>query len=244
MTTPQQTALITGANKGIGFETARQLAQQGFTVWLGARDQARGEAAAKDLSVDGDVRFVSLDVTDPDSVQAAAAHIGDTTGALDILINNAAVAFGAEEAPPSTIGLDTIQRTLEVNLYGALRVTQAFLPLVRQAPAGRIVNVSSTNGSITALVDPGSPLAQFPLSYAYSASKTILNALTGSLAVELRDTPIKINSVCPGFNKTDLNGNTGTQHPSEGAKVVVHAATLPGDGPSGSFFDANGPVGW
>ncbi|GAA3552575.1 SDR family oxidoreductase [Microlunatus spumicola] len=244
MTTTKQTALITGANKGIGFETARQLAHQGFTVWIGSRDQARGEAAVKELSVDGDVRIVGLDVTDADSVQAAAAHVGDATGPLDVLINNAGIALGAEDGPPSTIGLDTIRRTSDVNFYGVLRVTQAFLPLVRQAPAGRIVNVSSTSGSITALVDPESPLAQFPLSVAYSSSKTFLNALTASFAVELRGTPIKINSVCPGFNETDINGNTGTQHPSEGAKIVVRAARLPADGPSGTFFDEHGVVGW
>ncbi len=138
---------------------------------------------------------------------------------------------------------ETIQHTFDVKFYGALRVTQAFLPLVRMAQAGRIVNVSSTMGSITTLVAPGSPLGQFP-AFAYPASKTLLNALTGWLAVELKDTPIKINSVCPGYNATDLNNNLGTQHPSEGAKVVVRAATLKSDGPSGSCFDVNGPVGW
>ncbi|WP_329065832.1 SDR family oxidoreductase [Amycolatopsis sp. NBC_01480] len=239
--TTKQTALVTGANKGIGFETARQLAQQGFTVWLGSRDEARGEAAAKEL--DGDVRVVRLDVTDTESITAAAARIGEETGALDVLVNNAGVAIEEGEGLPSTVRLDTIQRTFDVNFYGALRVTQAFLPLVRQAPAGRIVNVSSTMGSVTALTSPGSPLAEIP-AFAYTASKTVLNALSGLLAVELRDTPVKVNSVCPGYNATDINNNSGTQHPSEGAKVVVRAATLPADGPSGTFFDVNGPVGW
>jgi NAD(P)-dependent dehydrogenase (short-subunit alcohol dehydrogenase family) len=243
MDTTNKTALVTGANKGIGFETARQLAQQGFTVWLGARDQARGEAAVKELTDDGDVRFVSLDVTDADSVTAAAARIGDETGALDVLVNNAGIAVQAGEGLPSTVQLETIQQTLEVNFYGALRVTQTFLPLVQQAQAGRIVNVSSTMGSITTLLLPGSPLAQFP-AFAYPASKTVLNALTAWLAVELNDTPIKVNTVCPGYNATDMNNNQGTQHPSEGAKVVVRAATLDADGPTGSFLDANGAVGW
>lgn len=243
MNTTKQTALVTGANKGIGFETARQLAQQGFTVWLGCRHEGRGEAAARELANDGDVRFVSLDVTDTESVTAAAAHIGDHTGALDVLVNNAGVAIREGEGLPSAVRLEAIQRTFDVNFYGALRVTQAFLPLVRKAEAGRIVNVSSTMGSITTLVSPGNPLGQFP-ALAYAASKTALNALTGWFAVELRDSPIKINSVCPGYNTTDLNNNRGTQHPSEGAKVVVRAATLPADGPSGSFFDVNGPVGW
>jgi NAD(P)-dependent dehydrogenase (short-subunit alcohol dehydrogenase family) len=174
---------------------------------------------------------------------AAAARIGAETGALAVLVNNAGVAIGDGEGLPSTVRPETIQHTFDVNFYGALRVTQAFLPLVQMAPAGRIVNVSSTMGSVTTLVSPGSPLGQFP-AFAYAASKTLLNALTGWLAVELAGTPIKVNSVCPGYNATDLNDNLGTQHPSQGAKVVVHAATLPADGPTGSFFDVNGPVGW
>ncbi|MEV4359198.1 SDR family NAD(P)-dependent oxidoreductase [Nonomuraea sp. NPDC049625] len=227
----------------MGFETARQLAQQGFTVWLGCRHQGRGEAAAKELANDGDVRFVSLDVTDAESVRAAAVRVGDETGALDVLVNNAGVAIGEGEGLPSTVRLETIQHTFDVNFYGALRVTQAFLPLVQMAQAGRIVNVSSTVGSITTPVSPGNPLGAFP-SFAYPTSKTLLNGLTGWLAVELNDTPIKINSACPGYNATDLNSNLGTLHPSQGAKVVVRAATLPADGPSGSFFDVNGPVDW
>jgi NAD(P)-dependent dehydrogenase (short-subunit alcohol dehydrogenase family) len=243
MNTTKQTALVTGANKGIGFETARQLAQLGFTVWLGCRDQERGELAAKELADDGDVRLVRLDVTDEETVRAAAVRIGDETGALDVLVNNAGVAIGEGEGLPSGVRLETIQRTFDVNFYGTMRVTQAFLPLVQMARAGRIVNVSSILGSVTTLVSPGSPLGQIP-AFAYPASKTLLNALTGWLDVELKDTSIKINSVCPGYNATDLNDNLGTQHPSEGAKVVVRAATLPADGPSGSFFDVNGPVGW
>lgn len=243
MNTTKQSALVTGANKGIGFETARQLARQGFTVWLGCRHEGRGEAAARDLAGDGDVRFVGLDVTDDESVRAAAAHVGDATGALDVLVNNAGVAIGEGEGLPSTVRPETVRRTFDVNFLGALRVTQAFLPLVRKAPAGRIVNVSSTMGSITTLVSPGTPLGQFP-AFAYPASKTAVNTLTGWLALELDDTPIKINSVCPGYVATDLNNHLGTQSPAEGAKVVVHAATLPADGPSGGFFDANGPVGW
>lgn len=158
MNTTNQTALVTGANKGIGFETARQLAQLGFTVWLGCRDQERGESAAKELADDGDVRLVSLDVTDAESVRVAAARIGEETGALDVLVNNAGVAIGEGEGPPSSVLPETIERTFDVNFYGALRVTQAFLPLVQMAQAGRIVNVSSTLGSITTLVSPGTLL--------------------------------------------------------------------------------------
>ncbi len=243
MTTTKQTALVTGANKGIGFETARQLARQGFTVWLASRDQERGEAAVKELAVDGDVRLVSLDVTDTESVRAAAARIGDETGALDVLVNNAGAGFPEGEGRPSTVRLETLQRSLNVNFYGALRVTQAFLPLVRQAQAGRIVNVSTTLASITTVVSPDSPFGQLPF-FAYPASKTLLNALTGWLAVELENTPIKVNSVCPGANATDMNPDPAAQPPAEGAKVVVRAATLAADGPTGSFFDVNGPVGW
>jgi NAD(P)-dependent dehydrogenase (short-subunit alcohol dehydrogenase family) len=243
-TTAHQTALVTGANKGIGFETARQLAQQGFTVWVGCRDSGRGEAAAKDLAADGDVRFVQLDVTDAVSIQAAQEHIAEHSGALDVLINNAGIALGDQEGPPSTMRSETIEKTLDVNFYGTLRVTQAFLPLVRKAEAGRIVNLSSSMGSLTMLTSPDQPLAPYGMSYAYSTSKTLVSTLTGWFAVELKDTPVKVNSVCPGFNATDMNGNMGTQHPSEGAKVVVHAATLPADGPSGSFFDVSGLVSW
>ena len=244
MTTTNKTALVTGANKGIGYETARQLAQQGYTVWLGARDHNRGAAAVKNLAADGDVRLISLDVTDDRSVSAAVAHIDDETGPLDVLINNAGVAIGEGEGAPSTVRPDTIQRDVDVNFFGALRVAQAFLPLVQRAPEGRIVNVSSTVGSLTTVTNPSRPLAGYPAMFAYSASKTLLNALTAWLALELDDTPITVSSVCPGYNETDMNGNQGTQHPSEGAKVVVAAATLPAGAANGTFFDVNGVVPW
>lgn len=243
MDTTKQAALVTGANKGIGFETARQLAQRGLTVWLGCRDQGRGEAAAKELADDGDVRFVHLDVTDTESVRAASVRIGRETGALDVLVNNAGVAIAEGEGFPGTVQLETIERTFDVNFYGALRVTQEFLPHVRKANAGRIVNVSSTMGSSTALGASGNIVGQVP-AFAYSASKTLMNSLTGWLAVELDGTPIKVNSVCPGYNSTDLTDNRGTQHPAQGAKVVVRAATLRADGPTGSFFDVNGTIAW
>lgn len=246
MSETKKTALVTGANKGIGFETARQLAERGFIVWLGCRDEGRAVAAAKELAKAGDVRFVRLDVTDADSVAAAARRVGDETGALDVLVNNAGILLG-DDGLPSTRSLEMVERTFDVNFYGVLRVTQAFLPLVRQAEAGRIVNVSSTMGSLTELSDPNSPLAPlvvpFP-NFAYGASKTALNALTVWLKLELVGTPIKVNTLCPGFNATDLNQHKGTLHPSEGAKLVVHAATLGPDGPSGSFLDASGTVGW
>lgn len=244
--TTKQTALVTGANKGIGFETAQQLAERGFTVWLGCRDEERGVAAAKSLAKAGDVRYVRLDVNDDASVRAAAERIGAESPALDVLVNNAAILI-AEDGLPGALSLDAVARTFEPNFYGVLRVTQAFLPLVKKAKAGRIVNVSSTMGSLTALSDPNSILAplltQYP-NFAYAASKSALNALTAWLNVELAGTPIKVNAVCPGYNATDMNQHTGVLHPSEGAKVVVNAATLGEDGPRGSFLDANGTVGW
>jgi NAD(P)-dependent dehydrogenase (short-subunit alcohol dehydrogenase family) len=237
------TALVTGANKGIGFETARQLAQRGFVVWIGCRDEGRGVTAAKTLAKDGDVRFVRLDVTDAESVRQAVARVEGESGALDVLVNNAGIAVADSDASAGAVPLETIERTFEVNFYGVIRVTQAFLPLVKKAKAGRIVNVSSTMGSITTLQIPGSPLAQFP-AFAYASSKTALNAFTAWLAAELNATAIKVVSTCPGYNATDLNDNKGTQHPSEGAKVVVRAATLGANEPSGAFLDANGTVGW
>lgn len=239
----KQTALVTGANKGIGFETARQLAQRGFTVWLGCRDEGRGVAAAKELADEGDVRFVRLDVTDDESVRAAAARVEHESGALDILVNNAGI-YLPEDGLPSVAPVETVRRTFDVNFFGVLRVTQAFLPLLKKAEAGRIVMVSSTMGSLGVLTMPDSPLLAYPMVLGYSSSKTALSGLTAHFAVELRDTPIKVNAVCPGYNATDLNGHQGTQHPSEGAKVVVHAATLDASGPTGAFLEANGTRPW
>jgi len=185
----------------------------------------------------------TFDVTDPASVNADAAQVERETGLLDVLVNNAGIALKEGEGGASSVQLDTIRRTFDVNFYGAMLVTQRFLPLLRKAEAARIVNVSSTVGSLDALLGPNSYLPQLSL-FAYASSKTALNALTAWFAVELRDTPIKINSVCPGYNATDLNDHSGTQHRSEGAKVVLRAATLSADGPSGTFFDVAGAVAW
>lgn len=246
MTETKRSALVTGANKGIGFETARQLARLGYIVWLGCRDEDRGVAAAKKLAPDGDVRFVRLDVTDLESVRAAAARIESATGALDVLVNNAGI-IAEGDSFPGRASLDAIERTFDVNFYGPLRVTQAFLPLVKRAVAGRIVNVSSTLGSVSAVLDPQSILAPLiPLypNFGYAASKTALGAFTAWLATELKDTAIKVNALCPGYNATDMNNHAGTQPPSEGAKLVVRAATFGPDGPNGTFFDVSGTVGW
>jgi NAD(P)-dependent dehydrogenase (short-subunit alcohol dehydrogenase family) len=227
-------ALITGVNKGIGLETARQLGARGVTVLAGARDEARGAAAERALRDGGtDARFVPLDVTDAKSAQEAADWIDREYGRLDILVNNAAIARGG---PPSQTDLDAMREVYETNVFGVIMVTNAMLPLLRRAPAARIVNVSSEVGSITSMTDPSSPLAQMPAGLAYPSSKSALNMLTAMYAKELRDTPIKVNAANPGYTKTDLNRNTGFRSVAEGAEASVHLATLDADGPSGILW--------
>jgi NAD(P)-dependent dehydrogenase (short-subunit alcohol dehydrogenase family) len=237
-------ALITGANKGIGLETARQFGARGFTVLAGARDQQRGLAAERELRADGvDARFVSLDVTRDASVRAAAGWIEREYGRLDILVNNAGIARGNLA---SETDLDTMREVYEVNVFGVIRVTNAMLPLLRRARAARIVNVSSEVGSISSMTDPASPLAQLPASLAYPSSKSALNMITAMYAKELRDTPIKVNAANPGYTKTDLNRNSGFRSVTEGAEATVYLATLPADGPSGilwgHLWSADGPA--
>ena len=228
-------ALVTGANKGIGLETARQLAARGVTVLAGARDAARGREAERALRADGaDARCVSLDVIDAASVQAAADWIEQEYDKLDILVNNAGIAVGG--GPPSATDLGAMRQVYETNVFGVIMVTNAMLPLLRRAPAARIVNVSSEVGSITAMTDPASPLFQMPAGLAYPSSKTALNMITALYAKELRDTTVKVNAANPGYTKTDLNGNTGYRSAAEGAEPVVQLATLPDDGPSGILW--------
>jgi NAD(P)-dependent dehydrogenase (short-subunit alcohol dehydrogenase family) len=236
-------ALVTGANKGIGLETARQLGARGFIVLAGARDQERGLEAERALRADGaDARFIRLDVTDDASVQQAADWIGREYGRLDILINNAGIARGNL---PSETDLDAMREVYEVNVFGVIRVTNAMLPLLRRAPAARIVNVSSEVGSISLMTDPASPLAQMPAGLAYPSSKFALNMITAMYARELRDTPIKVNAANPGYTKTDLNRNSGFRSAAEGAEASVYLATLPADGPDGilwgHLWTADGP---
>jgi NAD(P)-dependent dehydrogenase (short-subunit alcohol dehydrogenase family) len=237
-------ALVTGANKGIGLETARQFGARGFTVLAGAREKERGLAAERELRADGvDARFVSLDVTADASVREAADWIEREYGRLDILVNNAGIARGD---PASETDLDTMREVYEVNVFGVIRVTNAMLPLVRRAPAARIVNVSSEVGSISSMTDPASPLAQMPASLAYPSSKAALNMITALYAKDLRDTPIKVNAANPGYTKTDLNRNSGFRSVTEGAEASVYLATLPADGPSGilwgHLWSADGPA--
>ena len=245
-------ALVTGANKGIGLETARQFGARGFTVLAGARDEARGREAERVLRADGaDATFVRLDVSSDASVRAAAAWIEREYGRLDILLNNAGIARGN---PPSQTDLDLMREVYEVNVLGVIRVTNAMLPLLRRAPAARIVNVSSEVGSITSMTDPASPLAQMPAGLAYPSSKAALNMITAMYAKELQDTPIKVNAANPGYTKTDLNRNSGLRSVTEGAEASVYLATLPAGGPSGILWghlwtpdgpaDAYGALPW
>jgi NAD(P)-dependent dehydrogenase (short-subunit alcohol dehydrogenase family) len=231
-------ALITGANKGIGLETARQLGAHGVTVLAGARDEERGRQAEhalrEALGADAEARFVPLDVTDAKSAQEAAGWIETEYGHLDILVNNAGIAVAG--GPPSETDLDAMRRVYETNVFGVIIVTNAMLPLLRRAPAARIVNVSSEVGSITSMTDPSSPLAQMPAGLAYPSSKSALNMITAMYAKELRDTPIKVNAANPGYTATDLNRHSGFRSVTQGAEASVHLATIASDGPSGILW--------
>jgi len=240
--TDRRVALVTGANKGIGLETARQLAREGIIVFLGARDEARGLAAAEKLRAEGlDARPLRLDVTDDESVAAAASFLEQSAGRLDILVNNAGIAI--DDGPPSQVSRDALRRTYETNVFGVVRVTQALLPLLRRSDAGRIVNLSSGLGSLTLNSDPTSPFASVKF-LAYNSSKSAVNAITIQFAYELRDTPIKVNAADPGYVATDMNRNQGVRSVEQGAATPVRLATLPADGPTGGYFNDEGPVPW
>lgn len=242
-------ALITGANKGIGFEIARQLGKKGIAILVGARDQERGESAARHLHEEGiEAHALSLDVTKQATIEAAATWIEQTYGKLDILVNNAGVNVDKsekdEDTPPSQVKLEDIRETFETNVYGVFAVTRAMLPLLRRSEAGRIVNMSSEMGSMSRRSDPTSEVAQYPPSLAYDASKAAVNSITVSFAKELRDTPIKVNAVGPGYVSTDMNYHRGYLTTEQGASVPVSFATLPADGPSGGFFTHEGALPW
>lgn len=233
-----RTAFVTGANKGIGYETARQLAARGMTVLLGARDPELGQAAAAALRAEGaDAHFIAIDVADEQSVATAAAHIEADFGRLDILVNNAAISGGLEgDGKPSSGTLATLRTVYETNVFGLVAVTNALLPLLRRAEAARIVNVSSEVGSLAGRTDPNSPMAQMVSAIPYTSSKTAVNMVTVLYALELKDTPIKVNAANPGYTATDLNGNSGFRTAEQGAEPSVHLATLPADGPTGTFW--------
>lgn len=239
----KQVALVTGANKGIGLEIARQLGRADVTVIVGARDGTRGEAAAATLRGEGlDARFVHLDVTDDASIEQAAAAIAATHGRLDILVNNAGIGDPAD-GPPASASIEAARRIFDTNFFGALRVTQTMLPLLRQAPAARIVNMSSSLGSMSVNADAASPYYGVHL-IGYNASKAALNMLTVQLAETLRDTGIVVNAACPGYVATDLNGHNGPLSATEAAATPVRLALLRGDQPNGKFMSAEGEVSW
>jgi NAD(P)-dependent dehydrogenase (short-subunit alcohol dehydrogenase family) len=243
MTENKKIALVTGANKGIGFEVARQLAEQGVTVLLGARNAERGEEAAAKLRGESfDAHFVRLDIQDVATHRAAAQFVEEKFGKLDILVNNAGIALDAGEKP-SEVSQDLLRQTFDTNFFGAIAVTQAFLPLIKMSNAGRIVNVSSGLGSLTQHGDPNWEFFEVkPL--AYNASKTALNAFTVMLAHELKDTNVKVNSADPGFTATDLNGRQGYKTVEQGASIITQLAVLPADGATGSYFDDQGVLPW
>jgi NAD(P)-dependent dehydrogenase (short-subunit alcohol dehydrogenase family) len=248
----QRVALITGGNRGLGLQTARELAPLGITVLLGCRDREKGEAAAAKLRKEGlQAESVEIDVSDPKSYEDAYNYIEKTYGKLDILVNNAGVAK-VPGAPPeydwgnnctSTLPLEVIRQTFDTNFFGTIALTQKFLPLVRKSPAGRIVNVSSILGSLTLHSDPSSPIYPSKL-FAYNASKTAINAFTVHLAHELRDTKIKVNSAHPGWVKTDMGGEGAQMEVSEGGKTSAQLATLPEDGPTGGYFHLGKTLPW
>ncbi|HEY3750238.1 MAG TPA: SDR family NAD(P)-dependent oxidoreductase [Pseudonocardiaceae bacterium] len=233
------TTLITGANKGLGFETARQLVAEGHTVYIGSRDAERGRQAAETLGA----RAVQLDITDDASVAAAVRTI-EADGGLDVLINNAGIEERGDNNAvigAADVTADLMRRTFETNVFGTVRVTHAFLPLLQRSATPVIVNVSSGLGSLTVVSTPGNPGYAYP-GVAYPASKTTVNMLTVQYAKAFPN--MRINSVEPGFTKTDLNGNTGVQTVEEGATIIVRMAQVAPDGPTGGYFHANGTLPW
>ncbi|PWW56087.1 NADP-dependent 3-hydroxy acid dehydrogenase YdfG [Actinokineospora spheciospongiae] len=238
----QKIALVTGANKGIGYEIAAGLGARGFTVGVGARDTGRREEAVARLRAAGvDAFGVPLDVTDDASVTAAAALLAER-GGLDVLVNNAATA-GAWPMPATAADIDVLRSGVETNVYGVVRVTNAVLPLLRRSPSPRVVNLSSSVGSLT-FQATGREDGTGPADTAYSPTKTYLNAITLQYVRELAGTGILINNVCPGYVATDLNGHAGHRTPRQGAAIAVEMATIPDDGPTGTYVDENGPIPW
>ena len=245
MAETKKVALITGANKGLGYEMAKQLAQAGVKVVVAARDTAKGEAAVEKLKHEGlDVEFLKLDVTDKEDFPKAAEFIESKFGKLDILINNAGIsADGLAGTSVSATTEHSLRTTFETNFFAPIFLTQALLPLLRKSEAGRIVNMSSILGSQTFHATPGSPIYDFK-ALSYDASKAALNSFTIHLAYELKDTNIKVNSAHPGWVKTDMGTDAAPMELPEGAKTGVALALLDEDGPTGGFFHLGKPLPW
>ncbi|MDO9405816.1 MAG: SDR family oxidoreductase [Polaromonas sp.] len=245
----QKIAFITGANRGLGFETARQLGQQGVFVVLGVRNADAGRDAVARLKADGvEADAIVFDVSAAKDHQAAAAYFETQAGRLDILVNNAGIHLEGEPGSPppytaSTVPAQVLRDTLDTNFFAPVALTQALLPLIRKSAAGRIVNLSSILGSLTLQADPSSPIYDFK-ALAYDTSKTALNAFTVELAHELKDTAIKVNSAHPGWVQTDMGGTAAPMNVVDGAKTSLRLATLPADGPNGGFFHMADALPW
>jgi len=240
-------ALITGANRGIGFETARQLGQQGIKVLLGARSEEKGKEAESELKNEGlDVEFILLDVDNAETHESAAKSIEEKFGKLDILVNNAGIYLDEQEngafVPASKTSQDVFRKTFDTNFFNTIAVTQQFIPLIKKSDAGRIVFLSSGLGSLNLHSDPNSPIYNWKVP-AYNISKTALNGYAVHLAYELKDTPIKVNAAHPGSVVTDMNAN-GEIPVEEGAKTSVSLATLPADGYTGKFIYLGEELPW
>jgi NAD(P)-dependent dehydrogenase (short-subunit alcohol dehydrogenase family) len=238
-----KTVLITGANKGIGFETAKQLAQLGYFVYLGSRDKVKGLDAINKLKESGisNIEWIAIDVADLHAVKQARHELETKIRALDVLINNAGIA-GEQPQNIATCEMENLRNVFETNFFGAVQTTQQFIGLLKKSDEPRIVNVSSELGSLAAHSNTQNP--NYTIYDAYSSSKTALNAFTVMLANEYSNTTFKINSVTPGYTATDLNQNKGTQTAEQAAKVIVKYATLGHDGPTGKFYSSKGEVAW
>lgn len=245
MDTQRRIALVTGATRGIGFETVRQLARAGVHTLLAGRDGGRaGQVAATLRAQDLPVDPVVLDVTDPATIAAAAAEVGRRHGRLDILVNNAGIFIDDLEKGTTGQPLDTWRATFATNLFGMVETTQAFLPLLLKSPAGRIVNVSSELGSLSRHLDPASPIHGFTASPSYNVSKSAVNAWTVQLALALRDTAIKVNAADPGYVRTDMNAGEGELPVEEGARTSAWLAMIGDDGPTGGYFHFDEALPW
>ncbi|RLQ85306.1 SDR family oxidoreductase [Notoacmeibacter ruber] len=245
----KRVALVTGANKGIGLQIAKELAAKGLTVLVGARDLAKGDAAVSEI--DGNAHAIQIDVTDQGSIQAAATRIREEFGRLDILMNNAGISRADptqpfEEAVKTNLltdaSIDEVRTVFETNVFGVIAVTQAMLPLLREAPAGRIVVTGSSGGSLTLNSNPANEHRRMYGNY--SVSKAAAHAVMLSFALTLEDTNIKVNAACPGFTDTALNNHNGTRSVEEGAREPVRLALIGEDGPTGTFSDEDGTVPW
>jgi len=244
--TKKKIALVTGANKGLGFETSRQLARQGIRVLLGCRNQERGKAAETKLREEGlDVEFILLDVTKSDHIHQAARYLEEKYNRLDIHVNNAGITYPGESLSANsteTVSPKVLRKTFDVNFFGLVELTQALLPLIKKSTAGRVVNIASILASLS-IHSQDNGMSQFK-PFAYDASKTAVNAFTIHLAAALKGTNIKVNSAHPGWVKTDMGGEQAPMDVAEGAKTAVRLALLGPDGPTGKFFHFEEELAW